>query len=55
MSPVSLSEKFALITEHWRPRVAASLNGQALKLVKFTAYLAYRASLIFRAEKLVAR
>ena len=35
MSPVSLSEKFALITEHWRPKVAASLNGQELKLVKF--------------------
>ena len=35
MVPVSLPEKFALITEHWRPRVAASLNGQELKLVKF--------------------
>ena len=35
MHPVSLPDKFALITEHWRPRVAASLNGQELKLVKF--------------------
>ena len=35
MSPVSLSEKFALITEHWRPKIAAALNGQELKLVKF--------------------
>ena len=34
-SPVSLPEKFALITEHWRPKVAATLNGQELKLVKF--------------------
>ena len=35
MTPISLAEKFAAITEHWRPRVAASLNGQELKLVKF--------------------
>lgn len=31
----SLSEKFALIREHWRPKVAAELNGQEMKLVKF--------------------
>src|SRR5688572_8244960 len=31
----SLSEKFALIQEHWRPKVVAELNGQELKLVKF--------------------
>jgi len=31
----SLSEKFALIHEHWRPKVVAELNGQELKLVKF--------------------
>ena len=30
----SLSEKFALIHEHWRPKVVAELNGQELKLVK---------------------
>ena len=30
----SLSEKFALIHEHWRPKVVAQLNGQELKLVK---------------------
>jgi hypothetical protein len=39
MDPVptkaSLSEKFAAIQEHWRPRVIAELNGQELKLVKF--------------------
>ena len=35
MHPVSIAEKFALIDEHWRPRVAAELNGQELKLVKF--------------------
>jgi mannose-6-phosphate isomerase-like protein (cupin superfamily) len=31
----SLKEKFALIREHWRPKVVAQLNGQELKLVKF--------------------
>ena len=31
----SLEEKFALIREHWRPKVVAELNGQELKLVKF--------------------
>ncbi|MEA3207595.1 MAG: hypothetical protein QOE70_652 [Chthoniobacter sp.] len=34
MNKASLSEKFALIHEHWRPRVVAELNGQELKLVK---------------------
>ena len=36
MSPdkASLNEKFALIREHWRPRVVAQLNGQELKVVK---------------------
>src|SRR5213594_3651413 len=31
----SLSEKFAAIQEHWRPKVVAQLNGQEVKLVKF--------------------
>jgi mannose-6-phosphate isomerase-like protein (cupin superfamily) len=31
----SLNEKFALIHDHWRPKVVAQLNGQELKLVKF--------------------
>ncbi len=35
LSKVSLQEKFGLITEHWRPKVVASLNGQEVKLVKF--------------------
>jgi|SRR3954468_24403640 mannose-6-phosphate isomerase-like protein (cupin superfamily) len=30
----SLNDKFALITEHWRPKVLAELNGQEVKLVK---------------------
>ena len=32
----SLREKFARIHEHWRPKVVAELNGQELKLVKFS-------------------
>jgi mannose-6-phosphate isomerase-like protein (cupin superfamily) len=35
MNRISLAEKFAVISEHWRPKVVASLNGQEVKLVKF--------------------
>jgi mannose-6-phosphate isomerase-like protein (cupin superfamily) len=35
MEKASLIEKFALIKEHWRPKVVAALNGQEVKLVKF--------------------
>lgn len=35
METVSIAEKLALITEHWRPKVVAELNGQEVKLVKF--------------------
>lgn len=35
MNTISLAEKFALIQEHWRPKVIAELNGQEVKLVKF--------------------
>ncbi|MCF3649586.1 cupin domain-containing protein [Synoicihabitans lomoniglobus] len=35
MKAISLTEKFQLINEHWRPKVVAELNGQAVKLVKF--------------------
>ena len=31
---LSLNKKFALIEEHWRPKVVAALNGQEVKLVK---------------------
>lgn len=34
MTAIDISTKFALIDEHWRPRVAARLNGQEVKLVK---------------------
>lgn len=35
MEKISLSEKLALINEHWRPKVVGELNGQEVKLVKF--------------------
>ncbi|MBA3259486.1 MAG: cupin domain-containing protein [Gemmatimonadales bacterium] len=34
MDKINLAEKFALITEHWRPRIVGELNGQEVKLVK---------------------
>ena len=35
MKKVNLNEKFALINEHWRPKVVGELNNQEIKLVKF--------------------
>lgn len=35
MEKVALKDKFALINEHWRPKVVGELNGQEVKLVKF--------------------
>jgi mannose-6-phosphate isomerase-like protein (cupin superfamily) len=32
---VNLTRAFATFADHWSPRVAAELNGQQLKLVKF--------------------
>jgi len=31
---INLDDKFALFTEHWRPKVIAALNGQEIKLIK---------------------
>jgi quercetin dioxygenase-like cupin family protein len=31
---IDLTEKFAAFDDHWRPRVAAQLNGQDVRLVK---------------------
>lgn len=33
---VTLAEKFAAIEDQWNPRVVGELNGQQVKLVKFT-------------------
>jgi mannose-6-phosphate isomerase-like protein (cupin superfamily) len=35
MNKASLTDKFAAINEHWRPKVVAQLNGQEVKLAKF--------------------
>lgn len=32
---IDLREKFSRIEKHWSPRIAAELNGQHVKLVKF--------------------
>lgn len=32
---INLAQKFASFSDHWDPRIAAALNGQLVKLVKF--------------------
>jgi len=36
IAKVTLGEKFAAINDQWNPRVVGELNGQQVKLVKFT-------------------
>jgi mannose-6-phosphate isomerase-like protein (cupin superfamily) len=36
MEKVNLREKFSLFADHWKPKVAGELNGQHVKLVKFS-------------------
>ena len=35
MDNVNLSEKLALFSEQWKPKIVGELNGQQVKLVKF--------------------
>jgi mannose-6-phosphate isomerase-like protein (cupin superfamily) len=35
MNKINLRQKLSLINDHWNPRIAAELNGQYVKLVKF--------------------
>ena len=35
MQKINVSEKLALFTEHWQPKIVGELNGQHVKLVKF--------------------
>ncbi len=35
MNKINLHQKLSLIEDHWNPRIAAQLNGQYVKLVKF--------------------
>ncbi len=34
MTSINVTAKFALFSDHWRPKVIARLNGQELKLIK---------------------
>lgn len=36
MEKINITEKFALINDYWNPHIAGELNGQVVKLVKFT-------------------
>jgi mannose-6-phosphate isomerase-like protein (cupin superfamily) len=36
MDKVNLAQKLALFSEQWKPKIIADLNGQQVKLVKFT-------------------
>lgn len=40
---IVLSERFDQIGEHWRPQLAAAVNGQAVKLVKFQGEFVWHA------------
>lgn len=35
MDKINISEKLSLFSDYWNPRIAAELNGQHVKLVKF--------------------
>ena len=35
LQKVTLAEKLASFSEHWKPKIAGELNGQQIKLVKF--------------------
>lgn len=34
MEPINLIKKFNLFSDHWSPKIIATLNGQAVKLAK---------------------
>jgi len=36
MDKINLAQKFSLFKEHWSPKIVAELNGQYVKLVKFS-------------------
>jgi len=40
MLPIDLSEKFALFTDHWHPRIVGELNCQLVKVAKGLGTLA---------------
>lgn len=42
MDPIDIADKFSKFSEHWRPKVVASLNGQEVKLVKVQGVFPWR-------------
>ena len=40
MKVVNLAKKFALFSDHWRPRIVGRLNGQQVKLALHTGNVA---------------
>jgi mannose-6-phosphate isomerase-like protein (cupin superfamily) len=40
---VNLADKFALIREHWSPKIVGELNGQQVKLAKFQGEFVWHA------------
>ncbi|MEY2413108.1 MAG: hypothetical protein QOD84_1714 [Acidobacteriaceae bacterium] len=36
MEKVNLQQKFSLFAEHWKPKIVGELNGQQVKLAKFS-------------------
>jgi mannose-6-phosphate isomerase-like protein (cupin superfamily) len=36
VNKINLAEKLGLFSEHWKPKIIAGLNGQHVKLVKFS-------------------
>lgn len=43
MEKVNLEEKFAALTEHWRPKIVGELNVQEVKVVKFQGVFPWHA------------
>ena len=43
LTVVNLKEKFAAISDHWHPRLAAELNGQHVRLVKLLGEFTWHA------------
>ncbi|MDQ6829766.1 MAG: cupin domain-containing protein [Gemmatimonadota bacterium] len=35
IAKITIADKFAMITEHWSPKIVGELNGQQVKLAKF--------------------
>lgn len=43
MEKLNVSEKLALVSDHWHPRIVAELNGQHVKVVKLRGEFVWHA------------